>query len=235
MKLKRKLEVLVLLALFVGAPAFGQIGNTTGTANTILRITGQYKDTDGTPYLIEDYKNGVLYDKNGKARTVFLKYDTYKEEVEVFNEGNPLLIDKRLYPRFVIEYVDTDSKEKVRYEFTNEINIPGLKPDKYVQIVVDGDQYKLIKTYDARLLQSQDQGYGGVITNNYFDNEETYFIYTVGLDAVEIKKLKNRVILDAMSDDGTIKSWLKENRVKVRDEKDMVELINYLNSEAYMD
>ena len=232
--MKLKLKLITLLMVVTAGSALGQIGNTTGTMNEVLKITGGYKDTDGTPYLIDDYKNGFLYDKEGKAKPVFLKYDTYKEEVEVFNDGNPLLIDKRLYPRFVIEYIDTKTKRKVHYEFTNEISIPGMEPDKYVQVVVDGDKYKLIKTYSTVLLQSQDQGYGGVVTNNYFDNNEDYFIYQVGLDAVELKRLKNKDILKAISDDGTIKNWFKEKRVKIRGEADMAEFINYLNSGQFM-
>jgi uncharacterized protein YxeA len=227
--MKRITKVLICLALITGSSAYAQIDNATGTLNNTLRITGQYKDTEGSPYLIDDYKNGILYDTKGKARSVFLKYDTYKEEVEVYNDGNPLLIEKRLYPKFVIEYIDAASKKKIHYEFTNEIQIPGLKPNKYVQIITDGDRFKLIKIYSSQLNQSQDQGYGGVITNNYFENKEAYYIYTVGLDAVPIK-LKNKDILKALSDDGKLKDYLKKEKIKIRNEKDMSELMDYLNT-----
>lgn len=231
--MKLKLELLVVAALFIGNAALGQIDNATGTMNATVRITGQYKDTEGTPYLIDDYKNGVLIDKDGNSKTVFLKYDTYKEEVEIFNDGNPLLIDKRLYPRFVIEYIDTKTSQKVRYEFTNEIAIPGLKQDKYVEVITDGEKFKLIKAYSTQLNQSQDQGYGGVVSNNYFENDEDYYIYTVGLDAVPVK-LKNKDVMKAISDDGKLKAFLKAQKIKIRKEKDMVKVMEYLNTDYLM-
>lgn len=231
--MKLKLELLVVAALFVGNAALGQIDNATGTMNNTVRITGQYKDTEGSPYLIDDYKNGVLYDKDGNTKAVFLKYDTYKEEVEVFNDGNPLLIDKRLYPRFVIEYIDTKTSQKVRYEFTNEIAIPGMKKDKYVEVITDGEKFKLIKTYTTQLNQSQDQGYGGVVSNNYFENDEDYYIYTVGLDAVPVK-LKNKDVLKAISDNGKLKAFLKKEKIKIRKEKDMAKVMEYLNTDYLM-
>ena len=72
------------------------------------------------------------------------------------------------------------------------------------------------------------------MTNNYFDNNEDYYIYQVGLDAVELRRLKNKDILKAMSDDGTIKAWFKSSGLKVRNEADMAEFIDYLNSDEFM-
>lgn len=231
--MKLKIEWLVVALVLITTTVQGQIINASGTMNNTVRITGQYKDTEGSPYLIDDYKNGVLYTKDGMERPVYLKYDTYKEEVEVFNDGNPLLIDKRLYPKFVIEYVDDKSKQKVRYEFTNEIVIPGMKNGKYVEVIANGDKFKLIKAYSSKLNQSQDQGYGGVVTNNFFENDEDYYIYTVGLDAVRVK-LKNKDILKAISDDGKLKDYLKAEKIKVRKEKDMLRVIEYLNTNYLM-
>lgn len=205
-----------------------QVGNNMGTLNESLRVTGRYKDTEGSPYLIDEYTNGTLIDKSGNKRAVYLKYDTYKEELLVFNDGTPLMIDKRLYPKFIIEYVD--DRIKKTYAFTNEVQVPGLKPDKYVQMLVDGDTFKFFKTYDAILNQSQDQGYGGVVTNNYFENRESYYIYQVGLDAVEVK-LKSKDVLKALSDDGAIKDFLKKEKLKIRNEEDMIEFVEILNTD----
>lgn len=204
-----------------------QIVNMPGTLNKPMSETGQYKDTNGSPYFIEEYKSGTIIDKSGKVRNVFLKYDTYQEEVELFNDGKPLLIDKNVYPRFTIEFIEEKLGKKVKYTFSNEIQIPGQKKSKYSLLLAEGEKVKIVKVFETVLNQSQDAGYGGSVTPHWFQTKEIYYILKPDGKFLEVKP-SNKSLLKAFDNNSTLKSHLKKQKIKIRDEKDLVGVVDFL-------
>lgn len=206
-----------------------QIVNMPGTLNKPLSETGQYKDTNGSPYFIEEFKSGTIVDKDGVVRNVFLKYDTYKEEVVLFNDGKHFLIDKNVYPKFTIEFIEEKLGKKIKYTFSNEIEIPGQKKSKYSLVLAEGEKVKLVKVFATVLNQSQDAGYGGSVTPHWFQTKEIYYILTPKGEFLEIKP-SNKSLLKAFNNDTGLKSYLKQQRIKIRKEEDLMEVISFLDT-----
>lgn len=211
--------------------AQAQIDNMSGTLNKPLSEIEQYKSTQGSPYFLEGYKTGTIIDKSGRVHKVFLKYDTYKEEVELFNDGKPLLIDKNIYPKFNIEFIDERIGKKVSYTFTNEIKIPGQKRSKYSLVLADGKNMKLVKIIQTFLNESQDSGYGGTVQPHRFETREVYYLLKANGESLEVKA-NNKSILKAFNNDASLKAYFKKERLKIRKEEDLVEFARYLNSKG---
>lgn len=206
-----------------------QLENMSGTMNKPLTEVEQYKSTQGSPYFLEEYKSGTITDKNGRVHNVFLKYDTYQEEVELFNDGKPLLIDKNIYPKFTIEFIEERIGKKVSYTFTNEIKIPGLKKSKYSLVLADGQNMKLVKVIQTYLNESQDSGYGGIVQPHRFDTKEVYFLLNAKGESMEVKA-SNKSVLKAFNNDASLKAYFKKERLKIRKEEDLVLIARYLDT-----
>lgn len=222
-----KILITTVLALTCFSAA-AQYVDIQGTMNKPLNEIEQYKTTQGSPYFLDEYKPGTIVDKKGRVYDVFLKYDTYQEEVELFNDGKPLLIDKNIYPKFTIEFIEEKLGKKVKYTFTNAINIPGLKKSKYCMELFDGENMRLVKVIQTVLNQSQDVGYGGIVQPHSFDTREVYFLLKKSGESVEVKA-NTKSVLKAF-DIPSLKSEFKKEKIKIRSEEDLIEAAEYLNS-----
>lgn len=208
-----------------------QLENMSGTMNKPLNEIEQYKGTQGSPYFLEEFKSGTIIDKSGRVHSVFLKYDTYQEEVELFNDGKTLIIDNNIYPKFTIDFIDEKIGKRVSYTFTNEIKIPGMKKSKYSLVLADGDNMKLVKVIQTFLNESQDSGYGGIVQPHRFETREMYFLLKGNGESLEVKA-NNKSVLKAFNNDPSLKSYFKKEKVKIRREQDLVELAQYLDSKG---
>ncbi|GAB5527298.1 MAG: hypothetical protein Roseis2KO_51700 [Roseivirga sp.] len=206
-----------------------QIENMSGTMNKPMTEIEQYKSTQGSPYFLSEFKSGTIIDKDGRVHKVFLKYDTYQEEVELFNDGKTFIIDDKIYPKFTIEYIDEKMGKMVKYTFTNEIKIPGLNKLKYSLVLADGENMKLVKVIQTYLNESQDSGYGGIVQPHRFETKEIYFLLKDNGESYEVKT-NNKSVLKAFNNDPSLKSYFKKERVKIRKEEDLVEVAQYLDS-----
>ena len=173
----------------------------------------------------------MIINQDGKEYKVFLKYDTYKEEVEIFNDGTPLLVSKTIYPKFSITYIDDKTRKKVEHSFSNEQFIPGFKRYKYSLTLTEGKNIKLLKVFQTYLSKSDDGGYAGTEKPATFSQKEFYFVVKEGEAPIQIKPNKKSV-LKALDSDGTLKNYIKEKRLRLKSEEELVELVQYLDKES---
>jgi hypothetical protein len=199
--------------------------------NKPLLISEQYKKTDGSPYYNEDYLSGKIFDKEGKAKDVVLKYDTYRDEVELLMDGQVILIAQDIYPKFVIEEVDLELKRVVTKEFSNNYNLPGQKKSKYSQVIFSNDKAKILKAIQTILVENSDPGYGGVVPNDRFDTRSFYYLVGANDQVTEIK-LNTNAIISALPGETELKQYFKKNKIKIKSEEDLVQLLNYFDQKG---
>jgi hypothetical protein len=220
--------LLVVCILTQTNPVNAQIGNVLGSMNKPLLISEQYSKTDGSPYYNEDYLSGKIFDKEGKVKDVVLKYDTYRDEVELLMDGQVILIAQDIYPKFVIEEVDLELKRVVNKEFSNEYPLPGQKKNKYSQVIFSNEKVKILKAIQTILIQNSETGYGGVVLNDRFDTRLFYYIVDANNHVTEIK-LNTNAIISALPAETELKQYFKKNKIKIKSEEDLVELLNYFD------
>ncbi|MFT7036325.1 MAG: hypothetical protein ACJA2S_004854 [Cyclobacteriaceae bacterium] len=224
--LYKSITLFIVCILAQSNPVYAQISNVLGSMNKPLLISEQYNKTDGSPYYNEDYLSGKIFDKEGKLKDVVLKYDTYRDEVELLMDGQVILIAQDFYPKFVIEEVDLKLKRVVSKEFSNNYALPGQKKNKYSQVIFSNDKAKILKAIQTILIENSDTGYGGVVLNDRFDTRSFYYIVDANNQITEIK-LNTNAIISALPSEIELKQYFKKNKIKIKSEEDLVELLNY--------
>ncbi|PIW05067.1 MAG: hypothetical protein COW40_06230 [Cytophagales bacterium CG17_big_fil_post_rev_8_21_14_2_50_40_13] len=227
--IRKFLYIASLCILAQSQIAQAQISNVLGSMNKPLLISEQYKNTDGSPYYNEEYLPGKIFDKDGKVRDVVLKYDTYRDEVELLMDGQVILIAQEIYPKFVIEEIDLELKKVVSREFSNTYVLPGQKKNKYSQVLFSNSKAKILKAIQTVLVENSDPGFAGLVVNDRFDIKAFYFLVDADNQVTELK-LNTNAIVNALPNETELKQYFKKNKIKIKDEADLVELLSYFES-----
>lgn len=220
--------VVFFLGILLEQTTLAQIANLRGAANRPMQIAEQYRETSGTPYYLDQYLRGTVFDKKGGSHEVTLKYDTYREEVEILMDGQVLLLDKGLYPKFEIDQIDEESKKLVKLVFYNVDQLPGMKPNKYYREIFSNKKARVLKAKQTYLLRNEDAGYGGTLQPNVFDQKDLYFLEVEGAQIVELN-LNHNSILKTLRNESGLKAFLKAKKVRIKKENDLAVLIDFFN------
>ena len=182
-------------------------------------------DFKGTPYLEKEFQKGVVYDGlTGKENNLFLRYDALNDTFEM--KDTKATKNKEFLKKAYEVHVGIN--DKVFY-YQNYINEGGRNVTGYLrEITTVGDKKFYIK-YGKNLVMPKkaattlEQDRPGRIENESF--------YVVGvsnkLKATDIKK-KN--VLDHFPNDkrSELKQFIKKNRLRFKDEKDIKKLADYM-------
>jgi hypothetical protein len=202
-----------------------QIINLPGAANEVLR-TRTYSEVDGSPYLIDDWLSGIVTDKNGKEYgNLLIRFDTYKNNVEVSSPNGTLIVTAELYPNFIIQLVDKLGKVTVR-SFVSNIN--PAEPLLYVEKLAGG-KYSFYKQIKTELVEETVKTYGTAVEKKVFNPKVVYWIKANG-EAKAVKLSKSSIIENFSGLAPSIEDFQKKTRSKLKSEADWVNFFNSLNS-----
>jgi hypothetical protein len=218
-----------IINLFGAFIVNAQLSNIQGVDNVIIR-TKKYENIRGSAYLYEDWCQGAITDKNGREYTeLLMKYDTHKDRVEVYQEGQTLEINPLIYPAFKLEFKNNESYEIVKRTFSSGYLIPGFKATDYFEILYEG-KLKLLKKYQSFFIEEGTSGYGTSDRQKSFQSKTRYFILKSPGSIEEIKP--NRKSLEAAFPDriSLIKNFIDKEKSKLKSEKDLVKIIQFIDS-----
>lgn len=215
------MKKILLLFWLVSTYSYGQIGNALGSANEVLREK-KYEEIDGSPYLYNSWLTGSLIDKEGKVLPdLLMKYDSYKEKLEVNQNGQVLEITTTVYQAFIINEIDNLSNAVNQHKFLIEHAFPGLKNPSFLELLVDG-RYQLLKKHTTHFLQENVTSYGSTVVVKRFQLKNSYYIRDPNR-VVEVKLSKGS-ILENFPDQS---AYLKANKIKK--EVDLIRFVDFLN------
>lgn len=157
---------------------YAQAASYTDPAQAYLRLAlekndgggetvrvGTYK-VMGTPYLFGEQHKSSIYTKDGNATNVKLSYNTYNQQIEVYNEGQtkPIIKEWNTIDSFYIQPGKT-------VEFSQPLFFVGAaqigSTEKCIfQVVSTGKKYNLYKKYKSEL---------GYVSTNYVQSELRQF------------------------------------------------------------
>lgn len=181
-----------------------------------------YENIDGTPYLNREFEEGKVYLETGEVLIGEFRFDLYADHVQFIHEGS----------RYVIAY-----------------------PEKVARIELNGHVFKYI---DYKIDAGVDQGYFIVLAEGacslYLQKSKTlreavsakpyqqphppkfldhrdYCYVKIGEDPAQRVRNKRRLIKMFGDIGPEVEKYIKEEKIRVRREYDLVKLINYINSE----
>ncbi len=225
--MKEVIGVLVIIC-FATSGVLAQLVNIQGIDNVVVR-TKKYSDIQGSAYVYPSWCSGTLTDNSGKTyQNVLLKYDTYKDLVEVNQDGQVIEVNATTYPKFTMDYTGTETNEVVKHHFASGFSVPGFPG--YFDVLYTG-RFSLLKKYKTSFVEETVTGYGTSNAYKRFQSKVHYFVVRPDNSIVEVK-LNKKSILEELSDKSAdVEEFVKDKKSKLKSESDLVELIKYLDAD----
>ncbi|NQZ42963.1 MAG: hypothetical protein HRT65_01545 [Flavobacteriaceae bacterium] len=186
------------------------------------------ENIEGSPYMANEFKLTQIYYGDEKAGDMYYRYNAHNEEIELKQqnvEEEPIRAlgrDKKI--NLVV-----DGK---RMAFKTFIDRNGKTQNGYLTLLSDG-KYKLYKRLKITFKEAKKAPNTFVKASPArFTKFTEYYIEVDGGNRIDEVQLSNKKLLNLVEGDmqSELKSFLKENRIKVSDEGDIHKVVQFLNS-----
>lgn len=245
----KKLVAFLVCSAFVGAThgqTSGQIATYTPgvgaeTDGLYLHAMGSISDKmdkldytdnsiEGSPYMSNSFSPAQLYYGDEAVGKIFFRYNAYNEEIEIKqtnSENEPirgLSKDKKI--RLV-----TNGKPM---SFKTFVDKNGNTKNGYMTLLSDGN-YKLYEHLDVTFKEAKRAENTFVKSSpaKFTQFTEYYLEQPDGkrIDQVELTNKKLVQLVDGEAAD-ELNAFLKENKIKIKEENDLIQVVNFLNGKT---
>lgn len=188
--------------------------NTTGGVNDNLP-----PNLVGSPYLTDDFKRGMVYMENEAPYPAMMRYNAYQDEIQVQgpNGISTLFMRDNIWAELNGETIKIETYEK------------GSGTAQGYFFELNKGTTRLLKKHKRVFMESVPA------SSSYskekpprFDDDITYYLAQEGVPAKEIK-LKKKDIAGIL-DSEEAQAYIKENKMKLKSEDEVIQLINHLNA-----
>jgi len=209
------------------------------TAGAIAMLLGPINDADskrtvnweefqGSPYTSEDFEPAELFYKNDKIGTIFYRHNALNEEIEIKESKNQQGIRGLNRDKNII--IEVDGKP---LRFMTFIDKGGKTMNGYLTQLVNGAHYDLYRRVHVKFTEGQKSPNSFVKdTPSRFSQFTEYYVQKKGVDRVDELQQKNSKLF-ALAENSEqkqlLKAFLKDNRLDVDNEEDLVRLIMFLD------
>jgi hypothetical protein len=216
----------LLLLLFISSTG-AMLAQTTRVEVPVEFYRNQLRDgelppdLEGSPYDHEDFKAGKVVIKDSEPVAAMLRYDVYRDNIEMEENGAAVSLLKRDY---ITVTIDNEKLAIFSYKLKND----EIKQGYFFQLT-DGD-LKLLKKKSKRFLPGMETSstYKAAKPPRFIDEVEYYLVS--GTAVAEPVKLRKKTILKAMEDNPEVAKIIKERDLDLSEEADVVELITIVNA-----
>lgn len=187
-----------------------------------------YADAEGTPFWQEKWISAYIYIKNGGlVKVEKAKLNLYTGDVHYINEsGIELAADISIVEKVIfLQNLDTN---KIIAHFISLYDYVNKKPAALYKQFNTKDKYQLLLLQKKFVnLSAFDPLQGKKIAT--FFNRNNYSIYHNGINT-PLKGLDRSSVLDAVPKNEKIDNWLVEKKNKLKNETDIIALLNFINT-----
>ena len=186
----------------------------------------KYTGVQGSPYLSETWIKGEVKLTNGDTyKDIDLKYDLLVGELFFKNAQNEMM-------SFVIPVKEFKLSRQGDNEVKSMFFRNGYKPadggtlQTFYQVLSDGET-ALLKRLAKRVAEVKP--YGSATTIKTIEEVQSYYIIKNGLP-VKVKKDKKTMLAMLGDYNSELLAFIKENKLTLKAETDLVSVMNYYNS-----
>jgi len=224
----KRIGAVVFYVMVIGY-SYGQITNIQGLDNVVIR-TKKYEDIKGSAYLYPSWAAGTLTDRNGKVyNDLLIKYDSYKDQVELNQEGKIFEVAASMYPKFTLNYVEPTTNNVIKHLFSAAYNIEGFPKTSYFDLLLEGNLI-LLRKFKTSFIEENVSGYGTSGAQKSFQSKTLYFVVDKDGISKEIKASKKSIFEVFPEQTPSLETFMKEKKIKGKTEADLIEIIKFLNS-----
>ena len=215
----------IILGLFCSVQGYNQVLTDSGNHGLMLITTKEndkLNDLEGSPYLEEEFVPGSAMVSGKEPLNVFLRYNVYKEQVEI-------KLDPRSEEIYILP-MNTLASYKMGSDMLilETIVLNGEKIFGYFFEHYDGENYRLLEKPKVTLTEAvkaktgyeKDRPARLKIEEEYYVIKENGQVLNVPLKHRDIKKT---------FDSENSKEYLSDN--KIRSEEDLISFITWLDKQ----
>lgn len=210
-----------------------QITNSAGT--TIY--TENSKDIQGSPLIKKSFENGRILFVGNKATSVMpINYDSYKNQILFIQNDQIKILNTNNVKGFVFETPsDFASSDKVQETYTLQIRDASLGFTEITPVQVlynQGKGTRLLAVHRTSLIKGNTKDpFTGKVTDRYYSSTD-YYLQTGEDEYKELRRLRDKEIINALGDkyEKALKSFMKENDLDGRSEKDLARMLAYYDN-----
>lgn len=188
----------------------------------------ELKDIQGSPYLNNSFLPTQLYYGDEKLDNIFYRYNAYNEEVEIKQKN----VEGEL-----IRGLGKDKKISLMVNgkpmsFKTFIDKQGNTQNGYLTLLADGD-YKLYKHVEVTFKEAK-KAENTLVKDipAKFTQFDEYYVEGPDGKVISQVELSTKKLLNSLPEDkkASLAAYLKKNRIKIKEEQDLIKAIAFLNS-----
>lgn len=219
---------LLILMFFISNLCFSQgvqgIGRPAGVLTPAQMGMSFFEvPIDGSPYMNEIFKKGKTIINGKHTSDALMRYDAYRDAIEIKNEND---VARTLLRRSnIVADIDGTIYMVREYRESGENKLGYFNP-------LNEGYARLLKKPKKIFVQAEnpENGYDTFKPAKYQDNS-MYYMQKGDEPAIETK-LSKRKILSFLDDSSEIlKQYIKKNELNMQSESDIIQLINYYNTQ----
>lgn len=221
-----------LVFLIISFPLSAQVQNEAEISPTEMRDmlnagripVHQAVNVEGSPYLFEDFYEGVVFLKNGRTtRSVHIRYNTHTQSIDFMSANQSFNVGLDNIESFSITI------EGKQHTFTNGFDASGISEEDFLEIVVDGNATFAVR-HNTNFMENT-ASYGTATQQDKYITSETFYIRVGEDDFNRIRRPNNRRILRNFPDFGDeLDDFVDENDLDLSEKEDIAQLTAYYNT-----
>jgi hypothetical protein len=176
----------------------------------------EYKDIDGSPYLKNEFTDGIFYMKDTVAFKLPIRYNIYKDEMEYQSKG--------------INYVvgSPQSLKKVLLDGTEFAYLPFIPKGGYFELSKSGKCTLAIKKIVEFKPSEGSKPIIGLQPAKFVKKPDIFYFVINHSQAFKIENLKS--VVDALQDQKQkIEDFIKQEKIKNTKKENLVKIVEYYN------
>ncbi|MDE3143321.1 MAG: hypothetical protein KGL19_04155 [Bacteroidota bacterium] len=189
-----------------------------------------YSEISGSPFLFDDWETAIVYDNNlKKIAVVKVKYNDYSGQIHFLNTNRQELVaDKKQIKRVEVLKDTIKGEVKLVLEKGFSDNKNTLSPNQFVEVLNNGSN-ELLKQTVNKIIQVD--SLFGTMKVNRFSTSVSYYLKTP-TNCEHLKGLDHTEIVSSLPAKDVIAEFEKNNKHKLKKEKDIIDFLNYYNSKT---
>ena len=233
MKCGRKIMSLIfVLVVFVSHSVYSQI-STSKSVNvnldemmrgSMLIGPDRYVNVKGDPFITEEFQVGeVIHLDSTITRDVPMRLNHHTDEIEFKMDGKILVF---AMPR-KINYVTFGHRSFSFFDFVQQKKTSA----GYFEVLAWGDCKLLLRRntiIKREELPPSDLSGGNF--KDYFRTIEEYYLKKGGKSATQIQRSKKSILKTLGDHQDELENFIEENKLKLKSEEDMIDLIYFYNT-----
>ena len=208
------------------------IGTAPGKSAPMVRgFDHSFKGVLGTPYLSEDWKKGILEEKNGDLyHDIYLRYDMVEDLVEMKSmSGKTVILTREQIIAFRI--YSTEASFVTFKVFRDPVVKKNEDPNFYAQVMNDGAIQLLVRRRKYFVPKANAiSPYHSHTNDSYKFRAEKYYVIFDGEETPQLLKRTKKSILTLMKKhQNKIEDFIKLNQLSVGNDYHLALIIDHYN------